>query len=526
MTYAPAQATRVSTIPSEAQSTYETQLQQLQLQVCEFGHVKSLNSNPPPPNNKLKISISKLRRRKDPAKPSDRPAAVASVGDTPLECGICGSSHRKFWCTDCLGERLKNNKAQTDQLDVERQALAGRIEAVLGSGAPATGIGRRVEVAASKVRIKELEQKIAEARKSLQEDREKIRTTRAMLASRRQTLAKAHASLDLDRTRIQTRIRRELEEEYIRYHQVSDVLMQSRRLLVRELVSVFRLRRVQRMSRGGGGLAASIGLDNSVATLPSAMGGLAASVASLGSLMSSTATAAAASAAAAVSSSMASFAPGGVGTGHGSTGPSASGAGTGRNLSNRREGSVEGGPSGLVHIDEPPEYRIVNVAFSTYGDYASYPREKLNAGLGHVIHMTILLSHYLNITLPFQIVNRGSKSFVKAQHFDGVDSRDINRPLHTHKPKHPAITSLAHSPSSTIATPPPPPSTPFNLDLAKVIRLHTALRSRPRLNASRIGEDGVGLDRTFVLPKEVLEEGSDEEEEDGGGWHMVESMNL
>ncbi|ORY49112.1 hypothetical protein BCR33DRAFT_635755, partial [Rhizoclosmatium globosum] len=32
-----------------------------------------------------------------------------------------------------------------------------------------------------------------------------------------------------------------------------------------------------------------------------------------------------------------------------------------------------------------------------------YPREKFNAALGHAIHMTIVMCHYLGVTLPFQI---------------------------------------------------------------------------------------------------------------------------
>ncbi|KAJ3346017.1 hypothetical protein HDU83_003513 [Entophlyctis luteolus] len=84
-----------------------------------------------------------------------------------------------------------------------------------------------------------------------------------------------------------------------------------------------------------------------------------------------------------------------------------------------------------LFYDTPLEFRLVNVGFSTFGDYYLYPREKFNAALGHIMHMTILMSHYLGINrLPFQLVYAGSKSHVKTNTLDmrGLlrsDMRDV-----------------------------------------------------------------------------------------------------
>ncbi|KAI8616447.1 UV radiation resistance protein/autophagy-related protein 14, partial [Chytriomyces sp. MP71] len=58
-----------------------------------------------------------------------------------------------------------------------------------------------------------------------------------------------------------------------------------------------------------------------------------------------------------------------------------------------------------------------------------YPREKFNAALGHIAHMTVVMCHYLGVSLPFQIVYGGSKSHISPGFFDAKASKQANRSL-------------------------------------------------------------------------------------------------
>ncbi|KAJ3083120.1 hypothetical protein HK102_001244, partial [Quaeritorhiza haematococci] len=349
--------------------------------------------------------------------------------------------------------------------------------------------------------------------------RTNLATLRQTLSQRRQILASLRKDLESRRTRELTDIKLEIKDYRRKYLQVSEILMQSRRLLVRELVSVFRLRRVQR------------------------------------------------------------------------TGGSKNNGGSG--ASSSHAGSVSAASGGAV--EEPPEYRIINVGFSTYGDYLNYPRQKFNAAVGHIVHMTILLAHYLNITLPFEFVNRGAKSYAKANyprmqtemsnvplyltdnnierfttglsmlnydiaylcHTQGVQikfqqvphslenlamccqatflGRDTNQPHRSW---------LTNDPSSTPPHPDPDPFSDldhqFILDFSKVVRLHTALRKIPRpqsrtfsinayapsssSSADTSTSGAISHDHNLAAIRQALEE-EDSGDEDAG-WHLVDSPIL
>ncbi|KAL1921377.1 uncharacterized protein VTP21DRAFT_11093 [Calcarisporiella thermophila] len=64
--------------------------------------------------------------------------------------------------------------------------------------------------------------------------------------------------------------------------------------------------------------------------------------------------------------------------------------------------------------DAAMEYQILGMWLPSRGDFTKFPRHELNATLGHVIHFTNVLSYYLGVKLPFQVVNRGTKSYARA----------------------------------------------------------------------------------------------------------------
>ncbi|KAJ3104312.1 hypothetical protein HDU97_009388 [Phlyctochytrium planicorne] len=355
----------------------------------------------------------------------------------------------------------------------------------------------------------------------------------------------------------------EIHDAYENYKASVDILMQSRRILVRELVSVFRLRRVQRVA------------PNLV--------------------------------------------------------PTAAVAGqrpTPKDLKVESSSSVDSQPSGSLtdkyrkmggaspnyevarklFYDDPQEYRVVNVGFCVYGDYLciysvlkpdinpmiAYPREKFNAGMGYVVQLTILMTHYLGVGVPFELTVKGSKSAAKGIpdrlpriegyssgemplyltdtnieafivgismlnfniaylcHTQGVTipisnisntlenlalccrATKLGQDIHT-----PHFQSTQWKPENRLADDSTENST-FGYDFSRVLRLHTALRRRMRPNfRNRHSEQpppddgdsdyqpasGKGaIDPGIWLLKAVLDEESGDEE-DGSNveadWHLV-----
>ncbi|KAJ3038827.1 hypothetical protein HDV00_000315 [Rhizophlyctis rosea] len=388
-------------------------------------------------------------------------------------------------------------------------------------------------------------------------DQQQIARYRHILNARKQSLMQARAALDQEHLRMRTRLQRDMEEEYARYKQSADRLMVIRRGFVRELVSMFRLRQVQRKVKS---ITPPTGLSLGSGA------GLAASVASF---VTSTAT----SAAAAMSSSVVSL--------------------TNNGNDSMVRSSMDSARTTSSTSDDLHEYRIVNVGWPKDRNYLNYPREKLNAGIGYVLHMLILLSNYLDVSLPFKLVNRGSKSYARAHNMDTLETSqmplyltdtnadsftvglsmlnfdiayvcytqgldipmqqvphtlenlalicqavhlgwDINRP--------PSSLSLSHSNSSPLSSPsqslnlptsPTPRSTdllhgptdvmvfPFSLDFNKVVKLHMALKRRRKGGSVEFVEP-VG---TTGYSKELLGDTDSEDEgegdRDGGEWHMV-----
>lgn len=396
-----------------------------------------------------------------------------------LPCGICASTHRKFVCVSCIHDRLTANQNATDLAAAERMAVVDKIDLVLEGMGP-TGVSLEVETHSRRLTLEDLEAVIARMRMELDRDKGRIASMKQNLLLRRAALSKAKSILSRDRANLSASSKRQIEETQKRFAATSEILTQSRRLLIRELVSVFRLRKVQ---RSGQNLLSRDKNAGEVVDATSLFG-------------------------------------------------------------NESGGGSVATPSMEIakrlFYEEPQEYKLINVGFSAYGDYLAYPREKFNAGLGHAVHITIIMSHYLGVTLPFQIVYRGSKSVAKpgiisltglldksamvpnqlplyltdtnAETFGiGLAMLNYNVSFMCHSqgveiPIHQVPNTLENIaqccraanlgwdshwnlmrsnqfPSSSTTTPisnPTTVSTPFSLDFTKVYKLHAALRLRKR----------------------------------------------
>ncbi|KAI8800366.1 UV radiation resistance protein and autophagy-related subunit 14-domain-containing protein [Cladochytrium replicatum] len=318
-----------------------------------------------------------------------------------LACGVCGNRHRKFVCTECISEKIRAKSAQYDHIAAETTSLAARIESIVQDRRPPSGISTSQEILGRQERIRRLQYEIAQSRSKVQEEKAAARRLRDTIAQRRVVIQQATEAFRSARDARLAADAMQIKDVEGRIEPAVSVLAHSRRVLVRELVTIFRLRRVQRTS--------------------------------------ATSTA-----------DLAETSKGGEGK-----------ATEGSEANDEREGTK----SRAATMEEPPEYRIVNVSFSTFGNYLNYPREKFNAGLSHAMHMTILLAHYLNITLPFEIVNRGPKSFAKARahpHLADFDSL-VDREPATFGSAAAAAAAAVAVLSADAFTDPPPVQAPLYL---------------------------------------------------------------
>ncbi|KAI8853899.1 hypothetical protein BC829DRAFT_381585 [Chytridium lagenaria] len=166
-----------------------------------------------------------------------------------MECRLCRSMCRKFVCVDCIRDRygltlcayqkVGDYRATISQLDRERKRMAGRRP---------TGIKADKEHSSLKRRLHEVENLVVTMKSKLEQDRSKLRALRTQVESRRKALEAAQADLKRHGPHVMVVALQEVEQAFDNYRSTVDVLIQSRRILVRELVSAFRLRRVQRVA--------------------------------------------------------------------------------------------------------------------------------------------------------------------------------------------------------------------------------------------------------------------------------------
>ncbi|KAI9090477.1 UV radiation resistance protein and autophagy-related subunit 14-domain-containing protein [Phlyctochytrium arcticum] len=437
-----------------------------------------------------------------------------------MDCGVCAATHRKFWCTTCIQERLEFSLSSYNTLAAERNELETQINTQLGGSRPTTGISSLQRALAIKHHIAELHRSMVAARGLIKTERAKLNDYREKVASKRQDLFVARDIFEQRRVRELLPLRHGLELGQGQYKRAVDVLMRSRRLLVREIVAIFRLRRVQKRTA-----------YKSVEGVPSPKGIAIERMKSPNAIETTSQS-------------------------HADT------------IANSHMAE---------NLGEPPEYRIINVGLSQLGNVQNGTRERYNAAVGHVIHMTNLLAHYLHVNLPFKMFNCGSKSFTCADK-DDVDmsgsplylteanveaftgglamlnfnmaylcyTQGVRIPLHQVQNTLENLALCCQAPelgcdvdcprrstslnNVTGSVAEPGKSTdsfsfavrkPFPLEFEKVYRLHTALRARRGIAQELLRLREVPDAPVSRSLQHILEDNSDEDD-DVTGWHLVD----
>ncbi|KAI8842743.1 UV radiation resistance protein and autophagy-related subunit 14-domain-containing protein [Chytriomyces cf. hyalinus JEL632] len=325
--------------------------------------------------------------------------AIADPSTAAVRNARRGAAASQSVCGPCVYSSTAASLSATAALETESARNEADITWLLQSRGVFTSTGVLVNRHRNCRHSDSVAAAIASLRTRIESDRVKLAAAKETLLARKAGLARArdHAHA-LIATKNQTLLAecRATNEKLLRSNEVATTC---RRMLMRELVGVFRLRRVQR--------ASSTSLAPTSSSSPAHT--------SFNFQHS----------ASPVSAQRSEFAPHSIeqSTSTSNLSPSTP---TAYSLPSAMEAhkaiiletpELQASPNAKIAVslfyDTPLEFRLINVGFSCFGDYYLYPREKFNAALGHIVHMVIVMCHYLGVTLPFQLVYGGSKSLIK-----------------------------------------------------------------------------------------------------------------
>ncbi|KAJ3410098.1 hypothetical protein HDU80_003584 [Chytriomyces hyalinus] len=330
-------------------------------------------------------------------------AAVVPAAADPSTAAVRnarrGAAASQSVCGPCVYSSTAASLSATAALETESARNEADITWLLQSRGVFTSTGVHVNRHRNCRHSDSVTAAIASLRTRIESDRVKLAAAKETLLARKAGLARArdhaHALVANKNQTLLTECRA-TNEKLLRSNEVATTC---RRMLMRELVGVFRLRRVQR--------ASSTSLAPTSSTSPANMSFNFQNSASP------------------ISAQRSEFAPHSIeqSTSTSNLSPSTP---TAYSLPSAMEAhkamiletpELQASPNAKIAVslfyDTPLEFRLINVGFSCFGDYYLYPREKFNAALGHIVHMVIVMCHYLGVTLPFQLVYGGSKSLIK-----------------------------------------------------------------------------------------------------------------
>ncbi|KAI9000022.1 UV radiation resistance protein and autophagy-related subunit 14-domain-containing protein [Gaertneriomyces semiglobifer] len=418
-----------------------------------------------------------------------------------MECGACGSARKRFWCTRCITNKLSTAHDIQHSLTVEKDLVAEEINSILGDHRPQTGISTVIQAATLRERIRVLKEKSTSTRRWIDEGKKELEHLQATLSLRHASIYSATQSMTASNTSVYQSLVTDTQATHQQHMQTLALLSRARILVIRAVASIFRLRTIPRRAPRPIMIAGGARIADSVMF-------------------------------------------GRQNTSQGSISASTPNIMTARD----REGEA------------PLECRIANVGFPLFGYYMNYPKEKFNAALGHIVHMTILFSHYLDVQLPFRVCLRGNKSYAEAHYLDSGPDGNREMPLYlTDSNTEVFVYALAmlnydiaylcwtvgvdvqlHKVVNTLEnllkccqTTAIPESSPrqgrlFPLDFQKVLRLHKALR-RKRFGAQGQGLlaiNATGKDPLSQLVRRMQEENSEEDEEVNEEWLVVDEIGV
>ncbi|KAI9028630.1 UV radiation resistance protein and autophagy-related subunit 14-domain-containing protein [Hyaloraphidium curvatum] len=167
-----------------------------------------------------------------------------------MECPACRVRAQRWVCQKCLATTLASHGQLYASREEARDRTAKRIEERLSS--EGTDRRRRVDAALGDTRelLDAVDRAVDEAKDEIQKLQHAVATLKASNAARRQQLKQQRSAVNLARATAVAEHDKKMLELKERYNETAEVLTQTRKVLVKELCSVFGLRRVRREVTG------------------------------------------------------------------------------------------------------------------------------------------------------------------------------------------------------------------------------------------------------------------------------------
>ncbi|CAB5306568.1 unnamed protein product [Rhizophagus irregularis] len=160
-----------------------------------------------------------------------------------MECQLCHNYHSKFWCTICLREKLRTYSVELKQINQVKQQKIERANKFL------SGSTRKFQISladkhASLQKLNNLEVEINKRKEEIIRDRQEIDLRKKNLQARKQVLLDSRAYFKKFKSHQKIVITKDIDNIKEKWRNVHQVLIQSRKVLISELVSIFDLKKL------------------------------------------------------------------------------------------------------------------------------------------------------------------------------------------------------------------------------------------------------------------------------------------
>ncbi|KAH6563718.1 hypothetical protein BASA60_004699 [Batrachochytrium salamandrivorans] len=345
-----------------------------------------------------------------------------------MECPVCAIKATQFWCAACVQRHIDKKVILTkQQLQLKAELIAtieDRLSTVEKStqGEATLKVGTNLsptqDCSAVFSRVHLLESLILQRQATIKEYRAQIDKLHILSETRAQHIINSRKELTVLRQSSIQKTQVSIQSTLDAYAQTSKGLLRHRLRLVKDLLSIFRLRRVLRRRATGADMASGVNGSDSRGVSP---------------IIESATT---------------------TGPPSRPTAPTESSTPLHRGKGRKEDGipsslsdssSTGNLPATVDSTTYQIEYRVLLVGFSIYGSLnllTGQQREKLNAVVGYALHLTLLLSDYLDIPLPFHLCSAGNNSNIRYTAENELD--DGIRPLYSNESNTEAfVTGLA-----------------------------------------------------------------------------------
>ncbi|KAG9303664.1 hypothetical protein G9A89_018561 [Geosiphon pyriformis] len=164
-----------------------------------------------------------------------------------MECNICHNVNLKFFCANCLRQRLHTHNNEMKHLTLEKQRYVDRSAKVM-NGPLRSHQSNLAEKHKLAQRLNHVEIETERLREEIGRGRQELDILKKNLQTRRQVLQESLTYFKKFQSHQKASITKDITTTKERWRQVHSVFIHSRKVLIGELVSLFDLKRIVKES--------------------------------------------------------------------------------------------------------------------------------------------------------------------------------------------------------------------------------------------------------------------------------------